>query len=256
LLPDTLPAARFVFVYDSSLWKNNLLLKVHLLLNKHLRFNKRFDTINSMKAFSDQIRDVIEASGVTRYALAKQAGIAESVLSRFMAGEQGMSTATLDKIAGVLGLEVIVGVQARKISKQGRPKKEEPMVQTLKKLTKFEWGLLAANAAKDAHENNFSSRRGVYVVERAGIVYYDNNPFKLPREQDPREDLISRFRDFLKRSGLKEKASAYWPVSGESKDYTFAMAIQADEYMLDAVRVGFHSIVVDFAKGTPEREED
>jgi len=209
-----------------------------------------------MTTFSDQIRAAIEASGITRYAIAKQAGIAESALSRFMSGDQSMSLSTVDKIAGALGLEVVVGVQVRTVRKQGRPKKEEPKVQQLKRLTKWQWGLIAAGAAKDAHENNLPSRRGLYVVEGAGIVYYDNNPFELPRDQDPREELIAEFRAFLKRSNLKEKASAYWPESGESKDYTFAMAIQAEASWLDALRVAFHDLAIAFVKGMHQREGD
>src|SRR5215472_8763378 len=134
-----------------------------------------------MKSFSDQIRGAIEASSITRYALAKQAGIAESALSRFMSGKQSISLATLDRIAENLGLAVIVGVpEGRKSRKPGRPKKEEPKMQKLRRMAKWEWNLLAASAAKDAHENMFSSRRGLYIVEGVGIVYYDNNPIKLP----------------------------------------------------------------------------
>jgi hypothetical protein len=114
---------------------------------------------------------------------------------------------------------------------------------SLKKLTRDEWGWIAAMAAKEAHEENFSSRRGLYVVEGVGIIYYDNNPFDLPREEDPREHLISEFRDFLKKSNVKEKASAYWPPYGDSKDYTFAMAIEAEEHMFELIRVAFQSII-------------
>jgi len=121
-------------------------------------------------------------------------------------------------------------------------------MQTLKRLTKNEWSWMAANAAKEAHEENFSSRRGLYVVEGVGIVYYDNNPFELPREEDPREELIEEFRAFLIRSNLKEKASAYWPVSGESKDYTFAMTIEVEEFMLESIRIAFQSLVTTFMK--------
>jgi transcriptional regulator with XRE-family HTH domain len=201
-----------------------------------------------MTPFSEQIRNAIRNAGVSRYAIAKQANISESALSRFMSGEQSMSLATLDGIAEALGLEVIVGVSAvKKSRKPGRPKKlEKPEVKTLQKLTRREWAELAAYAAKDAFENNFSSRRGVFVIEGAGIVYYDNNPFKLPHDQDARENLISEFRAYLKRSNLKEKASAYWPVSGEDKDYTFAMVIEAEEVMLEAIRTAFHSIVIQF----------
>jgi hypothetical protein len=189
-----------------------------------------------------------------------------------MSGKQSMSLSTLDKIAEALGLQIIVGVSGvlteriidyqqsngqrpilQKSRKRGRPKKEKLKMQKLKRLTRFEWGWLAANAAKEAHEENFSSRRGVYVVQGAGIVYYDNNPFNLPREKDLREELIAQFREFLRRSNLKEKSSAYWPVSGESKDYTFAMVIQAEEFMLNAIRVAFQSIVSSFMKGMHER---
>ncbi|MHB1424718.1 MAG: helix-turn-helix domain-containing protein [Gemmataceae bacterium] len=220
---------------------------------KPLALSQAIHYRNNMKSFSDQIRDAIKSSCVTRYVLAGQAGIAESVLSRFMSGKQGMSLSTLDKIAEVLGLQVRVGVQeVRKSRKPGRPKKEEAKMQQLKSLTSLEWGLLAQNAAKDAHEKNFPSRRGLYVVEGGGIVYYDNNPFKLPREKDRREDLILQFRAFLERSKLQEKACAYYPTSGESKDYTFAMVIQAEGFMLKAIRFGFLEIVVSFVNGWHE----
>jgi transcriptional regulator with XRE-family HTH domain len=205
------------------------------------------------KTFSDQIRDAIESSCVTRYVLAGQAGIAESALSRFMSGKQGMSLSTLDKIAKVLGLQVRVGVQELpKSRKPGRPKKEEPKMQQLKTLTSADWGRLAQNAAKDAYENHHPSRRGLYVVEGVGIVYYDNNPFKLPREKDRREDLISQFRDFLQRSKIKERACAYYPPAGESKDYTFAMVIEAEALMLKAIRICFLQIVDKFINGWHE----
>lgn len=74
-------------------------------------------------------------------------------------------------------------------------------------LSQLELERLAQEAAKDAHEKNIASRRGLYVVESVGIVYYDNNPFKLPREQDRREELILRFRGFLRRSKISEAAS-------------------------------------------------
>jgi UDP-N-acetylglucosamine 1-carboxyvinyltransferase len=206
-----------------------------------------------MKSFIAQIRDAIEASGVTRYALAEQTGLSESILSRFMSGKQNMSLATVDKIAEALGLEVIVGVQnVQKSRKPGRPEKKKPKMEKLKKTTRLAWELVAVNAAKDAHENNFPSRRGIYVIEDVGIVYYDNNPYELPREKDPREKLLSQFRDFLKSSKLKEKASAYWPPNGDDKDYTFAMVIEAQEFMFDAIRVAFQDIVATFVRGMYE----
>jgi len=43
---------------------------------------------------------------MTRYELAQKSGVAEAVLSRFMAGKRGMTTDTLDRLAPVLGLRI------------------------------------------------------------------------------------------------------------------------------------------------------
>ena len=56
---------------------------------------------------SDQIRKAIDASGMTRYQISKATGIAQSTLSRFMAGH-AMSTDVLDALAPVLGLSIVV----------------------------------------------------------------------------------------------------------------------------------------------------
>lgn len=58
-------------------------------------------------SFSEQIREAIQDADETRYAIAKATGIAESALSRFMSGERGLTTETLDKLAEHLGLEVV-----------------------------------------------------------------------------------------------------------------------------------------------------
>ena len=44
---------------------------------------------------------------MTRYEIAKRTGIQQSALSRFMAGERGLSTLTLDKLVELLDLEVV-----------------------------------------------------------------------------------------------------------------------------------------------------
>jgi hypothetical protein len=44
-------------------------------------------------------------------------------------------------------------------------------------------------------------------------------------------------------------------VSGDEKDYTFAMAIEAPEFMLEALRVAFHDIYVSFVTGLWQRAE-
>ena len=53
------------------------------------------------------IRRAILASGQSRYAIAKASGVSEAALSRFMSGERGLTTATLDRLADVLGLEIV-----------------------------------------------------------------------------------------------------------------------------------------------------
>jgi len=57
---------------------------------------------------SDQIRAAIDSCGVTRYRISKETGIAESALSRFMAGERGLSMKALDVLADYLGLDVVM----------------------------------------------------------------------------------------------------------------------------------------------------
>lgn len=57
---------------------------------------------------SDQIRAAIDGCGESRYRISKQTGIEQSVLSRFMAGQVGMTVETLDKLGAHLGLELVV----------------------------------------------------------------------------------------------------------------------------------------------------
>ena len=57
--------------------------------------------------FSDQIRQAVEASGLSRYRICKDAGIDQAAFSRFMAGKVGLSMPTVDALADVLGLDVV-----------------------------------------------------------------------------------------------------------------------------------------------------
>ena len=56
---------------------------------------------------SDQVRNAVNASGGSRYAICKAGGIDQSTISRFMAGKIGLSWQTLDALADVLGLDVV-----------------------------------------------------------------------------------------------------------------------------------------------------
>ena len=58
-----------------------------------------------MKA-TDTLRQAMERSGLTRYQISQETGIAESVLSRFASGERTLSGQNIDKLADYLGLEL------------------------------------------------------------------------------------------------------------------------------------------------------
>ena len=56
--------------------------------------------------FSDQVRQAVEDSGMSRASISRATGIDEAVLSRFVAGKVGVLTPTLDVLADYLGLEL------------------------------------------------------------------------------------------------------------------------------------------------------
>lgn len=58
------------------------------------------------KPISDQVREAVRRSGLTRYSIAQATGIDQAVLSRFMTGKAGLRLETLDKLGLLLGLEV------------------------------------------------------------------------------------------------------------------------------------------------------
>jgi transcriptional regulator with XRE-family HTH domain len=55
---------------------------------------------------SDQVRRAVDASGLSRYRIAKEIGMAESTMSRFMSGQGGLSMEYLDALADLLGLDI------------------------------------------------------------------------------------------------------------------------------------------------------
>ena len=61
------------------------------------------------RTISDQLRQVIDASGMTREAVAQAADVDLSGISRFMAGERTLTLKTVDRVAAVLELRLCGG---------------------------------------------------------------------------------------------------------------------------------------------------
>jgi transcriptional regulator with XRE-family HTH domain len=56
--------------------------------------------------FTEQLKKAIDASGMTRYAIAKASGVDQAILSRFMRGQQGLTSDSIDKLCDALGLSL------------------------------------------------------------------------------------------------------------------------------------------------------
>jgi transcriptional regulator with XRE-family HTH domain len=54
-----------------------------------------------------QLKAAIDASGMTRYALAKRSGVTQAQLSRFMAGKRTLGLPAVEKICAVLRLTLV-----------------------------------------------------------------------------------------------------------------------------------------------------
>ena len=63
---------------------------------------------------TDQIRQAVDASELSRYGICKELGIEQSSMSRFMANAGGLSIDNLDRLAGLLELDIV--------QRKGRPK--------------------------------------------------------------------------------------------------------------------------------------
>ncbi len=66
---------------------------------------------------SDQIRQAIDDSGLTRYRIAQETGISETALALFYNGQRGLSMKALNALGEFLQLKVTLG---RKPEKKGK----------------------------------------------------------------------------------------------------------------------------------------
>lgn len=79
-------------------------------------------------SISQQLRNIIQARGLTAYAVAAAAEVAPSTMSRFLNDERTMSLETLDAVAGALGLELKETRRGRNAGgkKEPRPEPVDP----------------------------------------------------------------------------------------------------------------------------------
>ena len=62
---------------------------------------------------SQQLREAIDSSGMSRYRICKEIGLPESTMSHFMAGDCGLALTTVDRLGELLGLRVVAGAKKR-----------------------------------------------------------------------------------------------------------------------------------------------
>lgn len=69
------------------------------------------------KLLTDQVRQAIDNSGLTRYRISKETGISETALALFYNGHRGLSMEALNALGEFLELTIIM---RRKPSKKGK----------------------------------------------------------------------------------------------------------------------------------------
>jgi DNA transposition AAA+ family ATPase len=66
------------------------------------------------KPLSDELREAVERSGLSRYSIWQQTGIDQGSLSKFMDGERGLGMESIDKLADLLGLHIVAKPEPRR----------------------------------------------------------------------------------------------------------------------------------------------
>jgi transcriptional regulator with XRE-family HTH domain len=69
------------------------------------------------KKLTDQLRQAIDDSGMTRYRIAQETGVSEATLSKFYLGQRGLSMEALNALGDCLQLTIHLG---RKAEQKGK----------------------------------------------------------------------------------------------------------------------------------------
>ena len=83
------------------------MLDVKLSLPHHASMARR-------KKLSDQFREAIDASELSRYRICMETDIDQGAMSRFMAGKMGMTLERLDRVADLLDLRIESGPRTQR----------------------------------------------------------------------------------------------------------------------------------------------
>jgi cyanate lyase len=67
---------------------------------------------------SQQLRQAVDTSGLSRYAVCKAIGLAQATMSRFMHGQGGLSLECVDALADLLDLNITTG--KRRSTRKGK----------------------------------------------------------------------------------------------------------------------------------------
>ncbi len=175
-----------------------------------------------MTPLSQQLREIVEKSPTSSYAIAREAEISKSAMSRFMNGGR-LTMEKLDSLAKVLG--VVVASEVSLIPAplpKGRPSTKEKVKEKMNKSKADFW---ANHFAKQAHNDHFSSRRGVWEIEDLDcLLYYNNNPYK---DVTIRQREVKRIKAALSEAGIKVIGfgQSGEKLSGSEEKYTIAMLI-------------------------------
>jgi DNA transposition AAA+ family ATPase len=65
-------------------------------------------------SLSDELRQAVERSGLSRYSIWQQTGIDQGSLSKFMDGERGLGMESIDRLADLLGLHIVAKPEPRR----------------------------------------------------------------------------------------------------------------------------------------------